>query len=371
MPAYSGGNRWVGVLALAAPPVPPPLHEMARKKTSSLARKRAYVEVSGRLIPADTAHRALSMLAVALGVHGDMPRVAQSLALARSLRRGQSKWKPWPMWAQNAVLRYADDPLYFTPARATDIRSWTLAGCRRRSASLGPKQQPTLSRERKSTAQALPVSNVRTQSARRVIDIVDVRMPEFMDPGRVLDDLPVSLAMVQALENAGWECSNVLRGRWLRVALMHSSFVYEHSGTFPVNGQALKMLGALGSRWCRVFALEEYLERNPLASANEQSRAWANYVGYMAEGLGNHLHIDEVPTTGPRRGFPVERSGQGVTRGCRCYMAGHRCHVHTPGAGNGRKDCPQDVRRRIRGTDSCARLVPDFADAQACSDVGI
>jgi dsRNA-specific ribonuclease len=84
---------------------------------------------------------------------------------------------------------------------------------------------------------------------------------------------------------------------------MHSSYIHEHSGPFPVNGHVLKMLSALGSRWCRVFALEEYLERNPLASANEQSRAWADYVGYMADRLGNHLHIDEVRLLGRGEDF--------------------------------------------------------------------
>lgn len=42
MPAYSGGNRWVGVVALGEPPSPPTLMQLARR--SDLARARREVE---------------------------------------------------------------------------------------------------------------------------------------------------------------------------------------------------------------------------------------------------------------------------------------------------------------------------------------
>ena len=45
MPAYSGGNRWVGVLALTSPPAPPPLRRMARQCIAARTRPLPYVAV--------------------------------------------------------------------------------------------------------------------------------------------------------------------------------------------------------------------------------------------------------------------------------------------------------------------------------------
>ena len=293
MPAYSGGNRWVGALALKPLPVPPPLHKMARKQAGDLALHRSRIQLAGRTISAATAQRALSMLAVTLSDHGDLPRVTQSLAIARSLHRGNPKPDSWPKWARNAVLRYAANPEYFTEARAANLRAWGLASAPGRSTP-EPKMHPALRRERKMASPLLSASRSTAQHIRRVVDIVDLRTPELLDPGRPLDALTVHPAMKQALADAGWDRPSALTERWLRIALMHTSYIYEHSGIVPVNGHLVQMLGSLGSRWCHLFALEEFLARNPLASANDQSRAWADYAGYMADALGTRLHVSEA-----------------------------------------------------------------------------
>src|SRR5438132_3357519 len=112
MPAYSGGNRWVGILALTSPPVPPPLHKMARHRITARTRPEPYLDVDGHWVSVDLAHRALSLLGRVLGTHDDLPRQAECFALARSLRLTKTRPGTWPHWARNAVLAYAADPDY-------------------------------------------------------------------------------------------------------------------------------------------------------------------------------------------------------------------------------------------------------------------
>src|SRR5258706_16259766 len=54
---------------------------------------------------------------------------------------------------------------------------------------------------------------------------------------------------------------DVLQGRWLRLALMHLSYLREHQSALPINAELLRMLESLGSRWCRRFMLEAFLSR--------------------------------------------------------------------------------------------------------------
>jgi hypothetical protein len=84
--------------------------------------------------------------------------------------------------------------------------------------------------------------------------------------------------MDNALTEAGWDRADVLQERWLRIALMHVSYLYERGGEVLANARQLQMFGALGSRRCRFFVLEEFLARDPLASGSEQSRSGAEPV---------------------------------------------------------------------------------------------
>lgn len=312
MPAYSGGNRWVGVLALAPLPVPPPLHQMARMRIEDRTRNQSLIRLEGETIPVDVAHRALSMLSLALGAHGDLPRVTQSLALARSIGHGKGQPESWPKWAQNAVLRYASEPGYFSGSRVYDLKAWGLA-FRMAESGRRDRGRSGSSPERKSTTPAVSSSRTTgTRVTRPAIDIVAVNIPEIVDPGRALDDVPVSPDVIKALSGAGWKTVDTLQERWLRLALMHSSYLYERGGDIPVNAFVLRMLGTLGTYWCHLYALEEIRERDPLASAGEQSRAWAEYVGLVVEYLAVRLHVAEAMMLGRGEALTSGQPGRGA-----------------------------------------------------------
>ena len=296
MPGVSGGNRWVGVLAFAPLPVPPPLHRIARDRITARTQGSSFVEVDGRRVPAHTAWRALILLGRVLGTHDDLLRQATCLALARALRRTNARPETWPSWAQNAVLAYATHPDYFESPKGQDLRAWQLGSNRRRA-------EGAASERREAPRKPIHASGSRSMASHgSVLPVrvppdtghVSVASPVMLDPGEVLDDSPQDHGLEKALTQAGWHCDNVLRRRWLRLAVVHASYLYEHQGDLPINAEFLRMLDSLGSRWCRLYMLESFAARAPLASAQEQHRAWAGYSVPMAEQLGEFLGVDQA-----------------------------------------------------------------------------
>jgi hypothetical protein len=246
VPAYSGGNRWVGALALRPLPVPPPLHKMAQHRLADHVSGRSHVQLADKVIPAGTAQRALSLLSEVLGDYGDVPRVNQSLALARDVRRGKARPESWPHWARNAVLRYAANPGYFSGARVTNLETWGLAF---HTDAFGPSRNAKLDtahRPGRSTHTPTALKTDARRPAHRTIDVIDVRAPAVLDPGPALDGMPLGSCVADSLARVGWDAAGVLRERWLRVALMHASYVYERAGGVTVNARLLNMLAGLG-----------------------------------------------------------------------------------------------------------------------------
>ena len=337
---------------------------MARGRAADLAVDRSRVQLAGRTISAAAAQRALSRLAVTLGAHGDLPRVAQSLAIAQSLNRGNSKPDTWPKWARNAVLRYAANPEQFADARVVNLQAWGLASAPGISTPKS-KTHSTLHGGQKSKTFPISASRSTAQHIRRVVDIVDLRSPDLLDPGQALDALPVHSAMKQALADAGWGSPSAMSERWLRVALMHSSFMYDHSEIVAANGHLLQMLGSLGSRWFRLFALEEFLAQNPLASANDQSRAWADYASSMVDELGIRLrvrearllgHGEELISSDPARGTRAVSAVTWQVIGVMCLLGDFRAvaklaretYAHVVAKNAPAKDWPQILQTHNR-----------------------
>jgi dsRNA-specific ribonuclease len=296
VPAYSGGNRWVGVLALAPLPVPPPLHRLARDRITARTSGSSYINVRGHRVSADTAERALSLLGRLLGAHDDLLRQATCFALARALRLSKTRPEAWPAWVQNAVLAYAARPHYFESPAGRDLRTWQLGSSRPQPLRAGGRQREAPRKLARTAEGRSAASHVSAPPNRifREPDIVRVASPVLLDPGEALDDLPLGPGLERALTEAGWDCVSMLRRRWLRLAVMHVSYVGERHGDLPVDAELLRMLGSLGARWCRLYALEVFAEREPLASAHEQSQAWAGYSTPMAEQLGQSLDVDQA-----------------------------------------------------------------------------
>ena len=332
MPSYSGGNRWVGVLALKPPPVPPPLHEMARHRIVERSRGSSYIEIRRKRISVETAERALSLLGRILGAHDDLLRQATCFALARSLRRSKTRPETWPDWAQNAVLTYADRPLRFD-LQIWDLKEWRLGSSRRAEAVKDkPHEVPRKPAGTPIRRTTTPHAKALSTRASLNTDIVDVVSPVLLDPGEALDDLPLDRGLELALTEAGWPCNSVLMRRWLRLAVMHSSYLYEHQNDLLINSELLRMLDSLGSRWCRLYTLESFISREPRASADEQHRVWAGYSAPMTEYLAEYLHVGQAILLGrgealtsrdPQRRKRTYGSVTGQVIGAICLLGGH------------------------------------------------
>jgi len=290
MPAYSGGNRWVGISALISPPVPPPLHRIARVRIAARTHRQTHVDVDGQRISAAQAQDALSLLGRVLGNHGDFQRQAKCFALARSLYLGNARPGDWPGWVRNAVLAYAAEPELLRGARAFDLGAWRLWSSRRAEPS--PKSRREAPRDAGRSAAAntgtgpIPLT--------RPTDIIKVTPPASLDPGPGLDDVPLDPDLASALVEVGWDCQNALRRRWLRLATVHVSYLHERREAVSINAELLKMLETLGSRWVGLYMLEEFAASEPLATASDQSRAWAEYLSPVADLLAGYLHVGQA-----------------------------------------------------------------------------
>jgi dsRNA-specific ribonuclease len=131
------------------------------------------------------------------------------------------------------------------------------------------------------------------------MDVVSVPSPEILDPGPEFDDLALDPGLENLLAELGWDCrEDILRRRWLRLASMHSSYLYERLNDLQVNASLLRMIGSLGGRWCRLYLLDEFIAGEPLASADEQSQAWAGSSPFLAQRVAEHLNIDQVMVLG-------------------------------------------------------------------------
>jgi hypothetical protein len=86
MPAYSGGNRWVGVVSLKEPPVAVPLHKMAAIK-QSLSRLGRITVAPGKLMSVRQVCRVLQRLAERHALDEDWRRATYYFDLSRSLAR--------------------------------------------------------------------------------------------------------------------------------------------------------------------------------------------------------------------------------------------------------------------------------------------
>ena len=247
MPSYSGGNRWVGVLALTPPPVPPPLHRIARDRIGARSRGSLYIKVRGARVSIETAERALSLFGRALGTYDDLLRQATCFTLTRALRHSKTRPKTWLYWAQNAVLAYADHPQYFE-LKNRNPKEWRLASSRRTEASKDRNQRtpkkPTSTPTRRNATSGTYAPPTRPLLN---VDVINVTSPVLLDPGGALDDLPLNPGLEKALAEAGWPCNSVLRRRWIKLSVMHASYLYEFQNDIPINSETLRMLDSLGS----------------------------------------------------------------------------------------------------------------------------
>lgn len=175
----------------------------------------------------------------------------------------------------------------------------------------------------------VPEPNQFPDRADQVVEESHVRL---VDPGPTLDtpDLPETLMIW--LEEAGWSVrGNRSARRWLTLALMHRSRVYESPGVPNGYSDLLGVLASLGSRWLAVNLMDVFVRELVPSGVGDQS-AWLaavqeSVLRQMREWpqISDHLLLSKGEEgTGGRTKRTVRSQAVLQLLG---VMALHGCHV--------------------------------------------
>lgn len=256
MTAFSGGNRWVGVVALAEPPSSTPLHKMATFRRAMGRRENIDlgddVTISKRRFCA-----ALRQLAAYHAAAENFGRATYYFDLAARVNRHGADKGEIAGWVLTDVERQIHD---------------SQAGSNRQAA-------PT---RRRSFASGKPTAAIKADTwnppARNTVVIDDTNHPHLPDPGAWADAIPMPDSLVDLLSRHGWTATHEpARLRWLRIACMHSSYLYERERILSsgVNARLLKSFEEVGKRWLALTLLDALLADRPPQGRGEQSTALA------------------------------------------------------------------------------------------------
>jgi len=263
VPSYSGGNRWVGVVALAEPPIAVPLHKMAllRRAIEQLDRIRISprLEISKRRFC-----RVLQQLGERHALSNNLGRAAYYFHLAQVVDRQGAASGEVANWILSEIVDFIDDRNSKQPHTAITNRT-------RRQTSQSPKRSSI----------AIPAFTHRSYhpstapSVEREIIVFDnSNHPKLSDPGSWADAIPLNEDLVKFLAAHGWDArDNPVHARWLRIASMHKSYLYERERVLSaqVNANLLNALEEAGKRWLNLALLDCYLTEHQPESAGKQS----------------------------------------------------------------------------------------------------
>lgn len=268
MTAFSGGNRWVGVVALAEPPVPTPLHKIAafRRAIKRLERIRVspQLEISRRRFC-----RILQQLAEGHALADNIGRAAYYLSLANAVNREGAAHRQLPNWVLNDVAHHLNREVARPHPMAMGVHK------SKRIASAGHpewRKNPALTR-------SLPPGATRKQEPPRTREFVVIDnsdLPCLGDPGQWADGIPLSEGLVKFLAQLGWDARiDTVRSRWLRIACMHASYIYENERALSigVNSRLLKSFEEVGKRWITLALLDCYVAECQPKTRGAQSSA--------------------------------------------------------------------------------------------------
>ncbi|GAA3120053.1 hypothetical protein GCM10010466_08600 [Planomonospora alba] len=274
MPAYSGGNRWVGVVSLIEPPVAVPLHKMAAIR-QSLSQFDHISVAPGQQMPVRQVCRALQRLAERHALGENWGRAAYYFDLSRTLSRQGGGYGELPGWVGKEILDFTHRP-------AAGSRAHLSARTRRPARNFSAPRRPEPSRRvpaappqrTRQVAQTAVPRLVFLPPQRDIVIVDDSDRPVLGDPGEWADRIPLSDALAEELEKWGWSVKgNTIRERWIRIASMHTSYLYENNGRLlaPVNGVFLRAIEEVGRRWVKLSLLDCYTAKHHPAKVGQQS----------------------------------------------------------------------------------------------------
>lgn len=98
----------------------------------------------------------------------------------------------------------------------------------------------------------------------------------LVDLGKRLDDIPLNERLVDFFAETGCAVyDDPVRLRWLRVASVHSSYLYENGGTAHVGQSVLHALSELAKRHVREAVIDRYVRDHQPDKVGQQSFAFA------------------------------------------------------------------------------------------------
>lgn len=258
------GNRWVGIVSLADPSAPVPLHVLARENDqrldrfdlkqhqTMLRRPNAHLIVlpGGGRVWRKEAREVLTRTGHELAVASQWNKSEVCYEVARILVNQDLPEDAWPGWLLRRLLA-AFEPASPPPRRKRPSRS---------------TQVPTPAR----TGYTLPA------------------LPQ------ALDAIPVAPQLLSVLSRLGWEPE---AGRpslaWLRLALIHRSYRFDHDAIRDETSPGLfKLLADLGRDWVRVAALDVQLATDPTQDVTEHTTKLATRCRVLPGALAEILSTD-------------------------------------------------------------------------------
>jgi hypothetical protein len=212
-------NHWVGIVALRDAPssVSIPLHRMATA-IETAHRIRTYSLGMGRKVLHADLRDALRAVGRRYSLANDSARAAASFRAVRFFPDHTDAWRDLPWWLQQDLARELE-------ASAPVQHSATSVPVRR-----PPRQQPTTAKPQLWAGTTVPTTSV----VQRVgLEPMDVVRPPLTDPGPPFDAIDLGAVLEADLGSVGLSLvDEPVHARWLRIATLHTSYVYERPFSF-------------------------------------------------------------------------------------------------------------------------------------------
>lgn len=284
-------NQWVGIVALRDAPssVSTPLHRMATA-IETARRIRTYSLGTGREVLHADLRDALRAVGRRYSSANDSARAAASFRAVRFFPDHTDAWRDLPWWLQQDLARELEVSL---PVQ----RSATAVTARR-----PPRQHPSTTKPQR---RAGTVAFTTYVVERLGLELMDVVRPPLTDPGTPFDAIDLGTVLEADLASAGLNlASDPAHARWLRIATLHTSYVYEdvHGPAGLLTQHTLNMLGSLGGAWLNLLVLDALAADPQLQDQDEGTQStrlayhrkdavgqladWASAAGFAHLGRG-------------------------------------------------------------------------------------
>lgn len=268
MPAYSFGNRWMGIASLTEPPVPPPLHRLALSQHQAMLRRsdsHLVLLPGGERVLRDAARTYLARMGRGYALAEQWSKSDVCYELWKILQNQDPPEQAWPSWLLRRVLAVAD---------------------RNRSG------QPTRS------------GAIATTQPHRTLPY----------PPAALDDVAVPSALLAVLDGSGWQAG---RGRfrraWMTLSAVHTSYLYESETLCDeITPALLGMLATVGTTWTGLAALDLQIQADPSSEVGDQSAKFAGIRTVLPGAIADLLNVAGAGLFGRSQQPPVAKAREAV-----------------------------------------------------------